>query len=267
MGIRAVAVYSDADAKSRHVRLADEAVRIGPPPARESYLAIDRILDAAKQTGAQAIHPGYGFLVGERRFRRSVRAGGNRLHRAAGGGDSRHGIEGGGQGSHAQSRRAADAGLRRRRTRIAEFLEQQADAIGYPVMIKANAGGGGKGMRRVDARGAVSGRARVVQARSGGCVRRRFGAARKVSCGAAPRRGAGLRRHARQHRQPVRARLLRAAAPSESHRRSAGAADHGGAARGPRQSRRAMLRARSATWARARSSFCSIATATSTSWR
>ncbi len=62
MGIRAVAVYSDADANSRHVRLADQAVRIGPPPARESYLAIDRIIDAAKQSGAQAIHPGYGFL-------------------------------------------------------------------------------------------------------------------------------------------------------------------------------------------------------------
>ncbi len=62
LGIRAVAVYSDADAKSRHVRLADEAVRIGPPPARESYLAIERIVDAARRTGAQAIHPGYGFL-------------------------------------------------------------------------------------------------------------------------------------------------------------------------------------------------------------
>ena len=63
LGIRAVAVYSDADAHSRHVRLADEAARIGPPPARESYLAIDRIIDAAKKTGAQAIHPGYGFLA------------------------------------------------------------------------------------------------------------------------------------------------------------------------------------------------------------
>src|SRR5664279_3117042 len=62
LGIRTVAVYSDADATSRHVRLADQSVRIGPPPARESYLDINRILDAARQTGAQAIHPGYGFL-------------------------------------------------------------------------------------------------------------------------------------------------------------------------------------------------------------
>src|ERR1700676_415459 len=63
MAIRTVAVYSDADANARHVRLADVAVRIGPSPALESYLAIDRILEAAKQTGAQAIHPGYGFLA------------------------------------------------------------------------------------------------------------------------------------------------------------------------------------------------------------
>ena len=62
MGIRTVAVYSDADANSRHARLADAAIRIGPAPSRESYLNIERILDAAKQTGAQAIHPGYGFL-------------------------------------------------------------------------------------------------------------------------------------------------------------------------------------------------------------
>ena len=62
LGIRTVAVYSDADATARHVREADEAVRIGPPPARESYLLGDAILEAAKQTGAQAIHPGYGFL-------------------------------------------------------------------------------------------------------------------------------------------------------------------------------------------------------------
>jgi 3-methylcrotonyl-CoA carboxylase alpha subunit len=62
MGIRVVAVYSDADADSRHVRLADAAMRIGPPPARESFLAIDRIIEAARASGAQAIHPGYGFL-------------------------------------------------------------------------------------------------------------------------------------------------------------------------------------------------------------
>ena len=76
MGIRAVVVYSDADAKSRHVRLADAAVRIGPPPSRESYLNIARILEAAKQTGAQAIHPGYGFLSENAEFAEACAAAG-----------------------------------------------------------------------------------------------------------------------------------------------------------------------------------------------
>src|SRR6266852_1646125 len=62
LGVRTVAVFSDADAHARHARLADEAVHIGPAPARESYLDIERIIDAAKKTGAQAVHPGYGFL-------------------------------------------------------------------------------------------------------------------------------------------------------------------------------------------------------------
>ena len=151
LGIRTIAVYSDADAGSRHVRLADEAVRIGPAPARESYLAIDRIMDAARKTGAQAIHPGYGFLAENADFAdacaqagvvfigppaTAIRAMGSKaaakeLMRAAGV-PLTPGYDGANQN--------------------AGFLEQQADAIGYPVMIKANAGGGGKGMRRVDAR-------------------------------------------------------------------------------------------------------------------
>jgi 3-methylcrotonyl-CoA carboxylase alpha subunit len=149
MAIRAVAVYSDADANSRHVRLADTAVRIGPAPALESYLAIDRILQAAQGTGAQAIHPGYGFLAENAEFAEkcaqtgivfigptpaTIRAMGSKAaakHLMRGAGvPMTPGYDGPNQG--------------------AEFLEQQAAAIGYPVMIKANAGGGGKGMRRVD---------------------------------------------------------------------------------------------------------------------
>ena len=76
MGIRAVAVYSDADRDALHVRLADEAVCIGPPPARESYLAMDRILAACKQTGAEAVHPGYGFLSESVGFARQVEGAG-----------------------------------------------------------------------------------------------------------------------------------------------------------------------------------------------
>ena len=115
MGIATVAVYSDADANARHVRLADEAVHIGPAPARESYLVGARIIAAAKATGAQAIHPGYGFPLRERRLRRSVRGRGHRLHRPAGGGDPRDGLEVGGQDADGEGRRAAHARLPRRR--------------------------------------------------------------------------------------------------------------------------------------------------------
>src|SRR6201995_4921602 len=76
LGVRTVAVYSDADAQAMHVALADTAVRIGPPPARESYLRIDAILDAAKQTGAEAIHPGYGFLSENAEFAEACAAAG-----------------------------------------------------------------------------------------------------------------------------------------------------------------------------------------------
>jgi len=149
LGIRAVAVYSDADAQSRHVRLADEAVRIGPPPAGESYLAIDRILDAARQTGAQAIHPGYGFLAENADFADACAQAGLVF------------IGPPAAAIRAMGSKAAAKILMRNagvpltpgyegENQAAEFLERQADAIGYPVMIKANAGGGGKGMRRVD---------------------------------------------------------------------------------------------------------------------
>src|SRR5579864_9823589 len=83
LGIRTVAVYSDADANSRHVRLADQAVRIGPPPARESYLAIERIIDAARITHAQAIHPGYGFLSENAEFAEACARAGIEIGRAS----------------------------------------------------------------------------------------------------------------------------------------------------------------------------------------
>jgi 3-methylcrotonyl-CoA carboxylase alpha subunit len=150
LGIRAVAVYSDADAQSRHVRLADEAVRIGPPPARESYLAIDRVLDAATKSGAQAIHPGYGFLAENADFADACAQAGLVF------------IGPPAAAIRAMGSKAAAKALMRKagvpltpgyegENQEAEFLHQQSDAIGYPVMIKANAGGGGKGMRRVDA--------------------------------------------------------------------------------------------------------------------
>ncbi len=152
MGIATVAVYSEADADARHVRLADEAVAIGPAAARESYLVVDRIIAAALRTGAAAIHPGYGFLSENEGFAEACAAAGVvfigppvAAIRAMG------------------SKSAAKALMERAGVPLTPgyhgdeqapaFLRAQADAIGYPVLIKASAGGGGKGMRRVDASG------------------------------------------------------------------------------------------------------------------
>src|SRR5580658_5137816 len=146
MGIATVAVYSDADAEALHVRMADEAVRIGPPPSAESYLRIDRIVEACRASGAEAVHPGYGFLSENVAFAKALaEAGivfvGPGLKAIAAMGDK---IE--------SKKLARAAGV----STVPGHLDIVPDAesavsiardIGYPVMIKASAGGGGKGMR------------------------------------------------------------------------------------------------------------------------
>ncbi|HEY1986915.1 MAG TPA: acetyl/propionyl/methylcrotonyl-CoA carboxylase subunit alpha [Terracidiphilus sp.] len=151
LGVGTIAVYSDADASSRHVRLADQAIHIGPAAARESYINIERILEAANKAGANAIHPGYGFLSENDAFADACASAGivfigppAAAIRAMG------------------SKSAAKALMREAGVPITpgydgpdqdvELLRRQAGAVGYPIMIKASAGGGGKGMRRVDAR-------------------------------------------------------------------------------------------------------------------
>jgi len=149
LGISTVAVYSDADANAQHVKLADEAIYIGASPASQSYLQIDRIIEAARLTGAQAIHPGYGFLSENDQFARAcqqnqivfigppvdailamgLKATSKVLMEKAG-----VPLTPGYHGTHQDP----------------DFLKQQADKIGYPVLIKASAGGGGKGMRLVE---------------------------------------------------------------------------------------------------------------------
>jgi acetyl/propionyl-CoA carboxylase alpha subunit len=149
MGVRCIAVYSDADADAPHVREADEAVRLGPAPAAESYLLADKIIEACKQTGADAVHPGYGFLSENAEFAEACAA--NDIIFV---------------GPPASAIRAM--GLKDQAKALMEkagvpvtpgyhgdnqdpdFLKGAADEIGYPVLIKAVAGGGGKGMRRVD---------------------------------------------------------------------------------------------------------------------
>ena len=150
LGVRTVAVYSDADAGARHVALCDEAVHIGPAPARDSYLRGDRILAAARATGAEGIHPGYGFLSENEAFAQACGAAGiafigppDGAIRAMGSkSEAKTLMEKAGvplvPGYHGAEQDAA-------------FLRAQADAIGYPVLIKASAGGGGKGMRVVRA--------------------------------------------------------------------------------------------------------------------
>ena len=150
MGIRTVAVYSDADAKALHVRMADEAVHIGPSPTRESYLVGDKIIAAAKATGAEAIHPGYGFLSENADFAQAVIDAG-----LVWVGPTPDSIRAMGLKDAAKNLMSA-AGVPVTPGYIGDDqspdrLQQEADAIGYPVLIKAVAGGGGKGMRRVDA--------------------------------------------------------------------------------------------------------------------
>src|SRR5438093_1670288 len=146
MGIATVAVYSDADARTPHVRLADEAVYLGPPPASESYLKADLILEACKKAGAEAVHPGYGFLSERESFAKLL-------------GDNKIAFIGpppkaiAAMGDKIESKKLAE---KAKVSVVPGFIGEISDTehaveiangIGYPVMMKASAGGGGKGMR------------------------------------------------------------------------------------------------------------------------
>ncbi len=146
MGIKTVAVYSEADKDARHVELADEAVCIGPPPSKESYLAMDRIIEACKQTGAQAVHPGYGFLSENMEFSRRLEDEGIVFI-----GPKHYSI--GAMGDKIASKKLARDARVNTIPGYNEPIEAPSQAveiarkIGYPVMIKASAGGGGRGLR------------------------------------------------------------------------------------------------------------------------
>jgi acetyl/propionyl-CoA carboxylase alpha subunit len=153
LGMGSVAVYSDADADAQHVRLADEAVRIGPAAPTESYLRIDAVVDAALGTGATAVHPGYGFLAERAAFARAVEAAGLAFV-----GPSSAAIDALGDKLHAR-RLAREADVPSvpgtlepapvdRPDAVAAIVEE-AERIGFPLLVKAAAGGGGRGMRRV----------------------------------------------------------------------------------------------------------------------
>lgn len=150
MGIKTVAVYSDADSQALHTRTADEAVHIGASPATESYLVIDKIIKACKDTGADAVHPGYGFLSENPDFVRACDKAGIIFI-----GPKAESIEAMGL-KDAAKKLMVDAGVPvtpgyHGEDQNPDVLKKEADGIGYPVLIKAVAGGGGKGMRKVDA--------------------------------------------------------------------------------------------------------------------
>ena len=149
LGVATVAVYSDADADALHVQLADEAVHLGPAPAKDSYLDMGKVLAVAQQTGADAVHPGYGFLSENAEFCRACDAAGIIFV-----GPPVGAIEAMGSKSAAK-RIMEDANVPlvpgyHGSNQDPQMLEGHANRIGYPVLLKAAAGGGGKGMRRVD---------------------------------------------------------------------------------------------------------------------
>jgi 3-methylcrotonyl-CoA carboxylase alpha subunit len=150
MGIRTVAVYSDADATAMHVAMADEAVRIGPAPARESYLVGDAILRAAHATKAEAIHPGYGFLSENAEFAEACAHAGIVFVGPPASAIRAMGLKDRAKALMEKAGVAVVPGYQGDDQSV-ERLAQEAAKTGYPVLIKAVAGGGGKGMRRVDA--------------------------------------------------------------------------------------------------------------------
>jgi propionyl-CoA carboxylase alpha chain len=155
MGIQTVAVYSDADKDALHVELADEAVHIGAPAASESYLVIDKIIDACKKTGAEAVHPGYGFLSERAAFAEALKANGIVFI-----GPNVGAIEA--MGDKIESKKFANAAKVSTVPGYLGVIETPeeavkiADGIGYPVILKASAGGGGKGMRIAHSREEVA---------------------------------------------------------------------------------------------------------------
>src|SRR5512136_891710 len=166
LGIATVAVFSEADRESLHVLAADEAVPIGPAPATETYLVIDRLLAAARATGAEAVHPGYGFLAENAAFAEACQAAGLTFI-----GPPPAAIRA--MGDKMAARRAAITmgvpvvpGTERPVTDDAEAA-RVAEQVGYPIMLKAAMGGGGKGMRLVRASGELAAALRAARSEAG----------------------------------------------------------------------------------------------------
>ena len=220
--MRTIAVYSQADADALHVRQCDEAHPIGPAPAAESYLVIDRMIEVARKSGAQCIHPGYGFLSENAEFAEACAKAGIVFVGPPPSAIRAMGLEGSRQGADGEGRRAGRARLSRR-----------AAGAGVPQAegLRDRLSGADQGGRRRRRQGHAPRRqarrfrrgARGRAARGQKLVRRRAGADREICLGAAPHRIAGVCRRARQRHPSQRARLFVAAPPSEGDRGGAGA--------------------------------------------
>jgi hypothetical protein len=266
MGIKTVAVYSDADRDARHVKLADEAVHIGPAPSRESYLRPDKIIAACKQTGAQAVHPGYGFLSENEEFARKVEEEGITFI-----GPKHHSIAA--MGDKIASKKLAKAANVNtipgwnEAIETAEQAVQIARDVGYPVMIKASAGGGGKGLRVAFNDKEALRRLHLLPQRGAQQLRRRPRVHREVRRGAAPHRDPGAGRRARQRGLPERARVLDPAPPPEGDRGGAVALHQRRHAQGDGRAGGGAGQGGAVPVAPARWNSWSARTSRSTSWR
>ena len=216
LGLSTVAVHSTADAEALHVRFADEAVCIGPPPSKDSYLNIRAILSAAEVTGADAIHPGYGFLSENAKFAE--------VCENCGSTSSARGPRCCGYGQQGRAREAAEkAGLpllpgARGTLKDSDEAERIANEIGFPVILKAAAGGGGRGMKIVRELEHVRKAFETASAEAAAAFGNGAHVPRALRRGAAPHRDPDGRRRARQRDPPRRARVLGAAPPPEDDR-------------------------------------------------
>ena len=215
LGIATVAVHSDADARAPHVAEADAAVRLPGNSPAETYLRGDLLIEAAPRAGADAVHPGYGFLSENAAFARRRRRRRPDVDRSATGGDRGDGLEDRGQ--------AADGGRRRPGARRAD-ASRRCGADDLPVLIKASAGGGGRGMRIVASLAVLDREVAAAQAEAASAFGDADGVLRAVPDARAPRRGADRRRRARHGVGARRAGVLDPAPPPEGDRGSAVAA-------------------------------------------
>ena len=218
MKIKTVAVYSEADKNALHVRMADEAYFIGAPPSNESYLRWEKIIDVAKKSGAEAIHPGYGFLSENAEFVRQVTAEGITFI-----GPSPEAMEA--MGGKISARKIAIAAGVPVVPGTTEPLQSSEEALevaqkfGYPVMLKASAGGGGKGMRFVENEADLKSALETAQSEALAAFGDDERLCRKSHRPPASYRDSDFFRQARQSRSSRRARMLDPAPSSESRRR------------------------------------------------